>query len=120
MFCLSDFDLSTLQSAFASRGFKTAHARIVLRQFYQAAGAASFDTLSIARSLQNFLRDQCSGRRAIESRRHISRDGTIKLLLNLDGGGAVETVLMPSFRPDVAAGCLSSQIGCAMGCDFCA
>jgi len=27
---------------------------------------------------------------------------------------------MPSHRPDRAAGCVSSQIGCAMGCDFCA
>jgi 23S rRNA (adenine2503-C2)-methyltransferase len=27
---------------------------------------------------------------------------------------------MPDFRPDRAAGCLSSQVGCAMGCDFCA
>src|SRR5205814_511592 len=34
--------------------------------------------------------------------------------------GAVETVLMPSHREGVAAGCVSSQIGCAMGCDFCA
>src|SRR5476649_2857827 len=27
---------------------------------------------------------------------------------------------MPDFRADRAAGCLSSQVGCAMGCDFCA
>jgi 23S rRNA (adenine2503-C2)-methyltransferase len=27
---------------------------------------------------------------------------------------------MPDFRPDRAAGCISSQVGCAMGCDFCA
>jgi 23S rRNA (adenine2503-C2)-methyltransferase len=29
-------------------------------------------------------------------------------------------VLMPDFRDDRAAGCISSQVGCAMGCDFCA
>jgi 23S rRNA (adenine2503-C2)-methyltransferase len=27
---------------------------------------------------------------------------------------------MPSYRSDRAAGCVSSQVGCAMGCDFCA
>jgi 23S rRNA (adenine2503-C2)-methyltransferase len=32
----------------------------------------------------------------------------------------VECVLMPSHRPDRAAACVSSQVGCAMGCDFCA
>ena len=47
-------------------------------------------------------------------------DGTRRLLVGLAGGGAVESVLMPSHKPDRAAGCVSSQIGCAMGCDFCA
>jgi 23S rRNA (adenine2503-C2)-methyltransferase len=32
----------------------------------------------------------------------------------------VESVLMPGDRADRAAGCVSSQVGCAMGCDFCA
>jgi len=49
-----------------------------------------------------------------------SADGTAKFLISLESGGAVETVLMPSFRDDRAMGCVSSQIGCAMGCDFCA
>jgi 23S rRNA (adenine2503-C2)-methyltransferase len=35
-------------------------------------------------------------------------------------GPSVECVLMPSHRPDRAAGCVSSQVGCAMACDFCA
>jgi 23S rRNA (adenine2503-C2)-methyltransferase len=35
-------------------------------------------------------------------------------------GGEVEAVLMPGESPDRAAACVSSQIGCAMGCDFCA
>ncbi len=52
--------------------------------------------------------------------RQRSGDGTLKLLIEFDGGGAVECVLMPSHRPDRAAACVSSQIGCAMGCDFCA
>ena len=47
-----------------------------------------------------------------------SADGTRKLLLGFEDGGSVETVLIP------AAGrftqCISTQIGCAMGCAFCA
>ena len=52
--------------------------------------------------------------------RQVAADGTTKLLLRLSDGRTVESVLMPDFRPDRAAGCLSSQVGCAMGCDFCA
>ena len=60
-----------------------------------------------------------------------SRDGTVKLLLELaDGRGFsagpagsgdpfhVETVLIP--EPRRATACLSTQVGCAMGCSFCA
>jgi 23S rRNA (adenine2503-C2)-methyltransferase len=47
-------------------------------------------------------------------------DGTVKLLLRLADGQTVETVLMADVRSDRAAGCLSTQVGCAMGCDFCA
>ena len=43
-----------------------------------------------------------------------------KLLLGLARGGAVETVMMPSYRAGEAWCCVSSQVGCAMGCDFCA
>lgn len=52
--------------------------------------------------------------------RQVAADGTVKLLLSLRDGRAVEAVLMPDHDARRAAGCLSSQAGCAMGCDFCA
>lgn len=51
-----------------------------------------------------------------------SRDGTEKLLLRLRDGALVETVIIPSTGRDGSvriAQCVSSQIGCAMGCTFC-
>jgi 23S rRNA (adenine2503-C2)-methyltransferase len=54
------------------------------------------------------------------ARRQVAEDGTTKLLLRLADGRTVESVLMPDYHPDRAAGCISSQVGCAMGCDFCA
>ncbi len=51
-----------------------------------------------------------------------SGDGTEKLLLRLADGALVETVIIPSEGHDGSrriAQCLSSQIGCAMGCTFC-
>ena len=50
----------------------------------------------------------------------VSKDGTIKYLLELPDGNTIETVLM-SFdnRPNLTA-CVSSQVGCAVGCCFCA
>ena len=51
-----------------------------------------------------------------------SCDGTEKLLLRLRDGALVETVIIPSTGHDGSvrlAQCVSSQVGCAMGCTFC-
>lgn len=47
-----------------------------------------------------------------------SDDGTIKWLLDVGGGQAVETVMIP--EPNRATLCISSQAGCALDCAFCA
>ena len=63
---------------------------------------------------------------AKEIHRIVSEDGdTTKLLLNLTNENSVETVLM-QYEPSKIGGhprstiCVSTQIGCAMGCVFCA
>jgi 23S rRNA (adenine2503-C2)-methyltransferase len=56
------------------------------------------------------------------SPKHIAvskKDGTKKALLTLQDGLAVEAVTMPNAR-DKRTICISSQVGCAMGCSFCA
>ena len=47
-----------------------------------------------------------------------SKDGTVKCLLRLADGNEVECVLLP--YEDRVSVCLSTQVGCAMGCRFCA
>jgi 23S rRNA (adenine2503-C2)-methyltransferase len=47
-------------------------------------------------------------------------DGFQKLLYRLHDGLAVETVLIPLHKEGAVSVCLSSQVGCAMGCGFCA
>ena len=48
------------------------------------------------------------------------RDGFQKLRFRTHDGLALETVLIPLHRPGAVSVCLSSQVGCAMGCTFCA
>ena len=51
-------------------------------------------------------------------------DRTIKCLFDLPSGRSVESVLIPDFdkddKPKRLTVCVSSQVGCAMGCSFCA
>ena len=49
---------------------------------------------------------------------HISRCGTIKWLIGCDKKNAVETVYIPEAKR--ATLCISSQVGCALSCQFCA
>jgi 23S rRNA (adenine2503-C2)-methyltransferase len=47
-------------------------------------------------------------------------DGFVKLLFELEDGALVEAVRIPLHKPDCFTVCLSSQVGCAMACAFCA
>ncbi|NDA60094.1 MAG: radical SAM protein, partial [Actinobacteria bacterium] len=49
---------------------------------------------------------------------HADDGQTVKTLWRLDDGGLIESVLM--HYPDRSTLCVSSQVGCAMGCSFCA
>ena len=66
-----------------------------------------------------------AARRAFENeraprivQRHAAADGSTKLLIEVDHGDRVEAVHMP--RGERVTLCISSQVGCALGCTFCA
>jgi 23S rRNA (adenine2503-C2)-methyltransferase len=120
MAALSDHDIPSLERQFSQWGFKPSHARRLLREFYQAHGSPPLSQLNLGNQLSARIEQDLPLRQSRIASQHQSRDGTVKLLIGFDAGGAVESVLMPSFDPLRAAGCVSSQIGCAMGCDFCA
>jgi len=52
--------------------------------------------------------------------RRSKRDGTVKALLAARGGQCVEAVAMPDEESGRLSVCVSTQMGCAMGCKFCA
>jgi 23S rRNA (adenine2503-C2)-methyltransferase len=119
MTTLAEHDVDSLARLFAAWGCKPAHAGRVLRAYYANGGRLSLDTLECGNELHRRLAE-VPQRTSRLLRTHRSSDGTSKLLVGFAAGGSAEAVVMPSHRPDRAAGCVSSQIGCAMGCDFCA
>ncbi|MBD5161771.1 MAG: 23S rRNA (adenine(2503)-C(2))-methyltransferase RlmN [Oscillibacter sp.] len=83
-------------------------------------GVRSFDEMSdIAKPLREKLAGiyRIDGLRA--ARKQCSRtDGTVKYLWELHDGNCIETVLMRYHHGNTV--CISSQVGCRMGCAFCA
>jgi 23S rRNA (adenine2503-C2)-methyltransferase len=115
---ITEYNLESLTQALIERGEATRHARVVLETFYQSNGAPSFTSPPLSKTLVKALAES-NPRQATLLQRAQSSDGTVKLLVGF-ARGSVESVLMPAYREGVAAVCVSSQVGCAMGCDFCA
>ncbi len=117
---LLDVAPAALADALARDGFKPSHAPRILRALYARGDDWPVFVSGLPAELPQRLREKFPGRAPELVARQTAEDGTTKLLLRLEDGRTVESVLMPDFRADRAAGCISSQVGCAMGCDFCA
>ncbi len=87
-----------------------------------ARGAASLDLPRPVRAPTRALLEQLSmARPAIVERVEDSVDrGTVKYLFRADDGAVFEAVRIPIHKPGCFTVCLSSQVGCAMACTFCA
>lgn len=83
-------------------------------------GISSFDDMkNIPKSLIAFLKETCTLNCARCVKRQVSKlDGTRKYLLKFDDGNCVEAVFMKYNHGNTV--CISTQIGCRMGCVFCA
>lgn len=83
-------------------------------------GVGSFDEMrNIPQSLRDKLAADARLFRLKRLRKQVSAaDGTVKYLWELADGNAVETVVMRYAHG--ATVCISSQVGCRMGCAFCA
>ncbi len=83
-------------------------------------GVTSFDEMTnLPKNLRQALSETCFISYPTVERKQVSReDGTIKYLWKLLDGNCVETVLMRYRHGNTV--CVSSQVGCRMGCAFCA
>ena len=83
-------------------------------------GVTSFDDMSnLSKELRRKLAEQCYITAPTVARKQVSRlDGTVKYLWELRDGNCIETVLMRYHHGNTV--CISSQVGCRMGCAFCA
>lgn len=83
-------------------------------------GVTSFDEMSnLPKALRQTLEEQCYITVPVVERKQVSQiDGTVKYLWRLRDGNCIETVLMRYKHGNTV--CVSCQVGCNMGCVFCA
>lgn len=115
---LVGIDRSELEQFFVERGEQKFRAQQLLQWLYQRGVTDVNKMTDFSKSLRNaLLSDTEINFPSIESE-HFSDDGTIKWLLRVGDNNAIETVYIPESTRGTL--CISSQVGCALNCTFCA
>ena len=115
---IKSMTLEELTAWLGERGQPPFRARQVFQWLYR--GVTSFGEMSdLPKALRQTLEESCLLTVPQVERRQVSRlDGTVKYLWRLGDGNCIETVLMGYHHGNTV--CVSSQVGCRMGCAFCA
>lgn len=117
---LSKFSKDELVNFIISKGEKKFRAEQIFSWIW-AKNASSFDEMTdVKKEFRAFLNENCVILDSKIKTRQISKDGTIKYLIEFADGNCAETVLMRFDNRSNLSMCVSSQIGCKMGCKFCA
>ncbi len=118
--------LESLASSLAERGEKPFRARQILDWVYKKRARSWDDMTNLPKGLRSWLDATFALMPASLVLNRHSADVTDKLLLELEDGSLIETVIIRAPQDGVGVDhsrktiCISTQVGCAMGCVFCA
>ncbi len=113
-----DYNLDQLTELMLENGFKKFNATQVFQWLYRQK-VSSFDEMTnLGKNLRSWLNENYSCDGLVMLKKQVSRDGTRKYLFQLADGSNIESVLMHYDYGDCI--CVTSQVGCNMGCTFCA
>jgi len=105
--------------ALAQREGVPAYRGAQIAEWLYRRGARTIEEMtSLPEELRVHLSATCEVGRSSVVTQQTSRDGTVKLLLALRDGEKIETVGLP--YDDRVSCCVSTQVGCPIGCIFCA
>ncbi|CAA0102142.1 Dual-specificity RNA methyltransferase RlmN [Halioglobus japonicus] len=106
-----------MEAFFLGLGEKKFRAQQVLKWIHHAGVIRIEDMSNLGKALRDKLLDIAEVRPPEIASQQDSSDGTRKWAIRVDGGGLVETVLIPAGNR--ATLCVSSQVGCSLDCSFC-
>lgn len=114
---LKDFDQRQLIDFLAILGQPAFRGRQVMAWLYRYGITSPEQMTDLAKSCRALLAEKAVISRFADPIIQKSRDGSVKFAFRLDDGHVIESVLIP--EEDRNTLCISSQVGCAMGCAFC-
>lgn len=115
---IKDYDLDDLKNELVKLGEKPYRAEQIFTWLFREK-VKNFDEMTnLSIELRQKLTENYSMNNFKIEKKLISKDGTKKYLFNLGDRNLIETVLM-EYHHGFSV-CVSSQVGCKMGCKFCA
>lgn len=109
--------LSNLEAQIGALGKEKYRARQLFRWVYNLGNLDFSEMTNIPKGLRTIFGEMFSLKTLPISQALSSRDGSIKFAFVADDGQIIESVLMPEKKRTTL--CVSTQIGCRMGCRFC-
>ncbi len=114
---LKNFTLNELTAFAVDHGLPPFRGKQIFSWLYRP-GITSFNEMTdLPKALRESLTGLATFSRFTSFIKEVSRDGTCKYGFHLQDGKMIESVLIP--EADRNTLCISSQVGCAMGCAFC-
>ena len=108
-----------LQSTVEALGEKKFRAKQLYQWMHEKLADNYDEMTNLSKSFRDRLKEQCTYTSLEMVDRKVSQiDGTEKYLFRLEDGNVIESVLMRYHHGNSV--CISSQVGCRMGCRFCA
>ena len=115
---IKDYNLDELKEELKNIGEKPFRAEQIFKWIYESR-VSSFDEMTnLSLELREKLKENYNIKQFNILKKQVASDGTKKYLFDVLDGNAIETVLM-EYHHGYSI-CVSSQIGCKMGCKFCA
>jgi 23S rRNA (adenine2503-C2)-methyltransferase len=114
---LLGLSLRQMEQFFLDIGEKKFRAQQVLKWIHHAGVSDIGEMTNLGKALREKLQAIAEVRPPEIVSQHDSSDGTRKWAIRVDGGGLVESVLIPDGNR--ATLCVSSQVGCSLDCSFC-
>jgi len=112
-----DLRLQDLQKILKEANFRPFCAKQVFQWLYKMPEVPLENWPNVSKQLKSYLVEKFSFFRPKILWNQTSLDGTCKFLVGMEDRQSVEMVLIPG--PERLTLCLSSQVGCAIGCTFC-
>ncbi len=106
-----------LKELLLSHSIKPYRAEQVYSWIHKQCVASFDDMVNVPENVRKILSESYTLRTLNEDKKQVSQDGTIKWSLRTHDDRFIETVLIPSSKRQSI--CISTQVGCAMGCKFC-